>query len=165
MAEIWDGEEAVVTTNASIIGSEPLLRGLPATQVQRLAELATQVSAPSGTRLFEEGGTARHFWLIAAGRVALDTLVPGHGLVTIETLGRGDVMGLSWLTPPYVFTFGALCLQPVQAYRFDAAGVRAACDRDPGLGYALFDRFLAVAAHRLQVTRARLVQRDLAATL
>jgi len=149
-----------MTTNASIIGAEPLLRGLPSAQIEQLAALATRVSAPAGERLFEEGGTARHFWLISSGQVALDALVPGDRRVTIETLGRGDVLGLSWLAPPYVFQFGALCLQPVQAYRFDAVAVRAACDRDPQMGYALFDRFLAVAARRLQATRARLQRRD-----
>jgi len=34
---------------------------------------------------------------------------------------------------------------------------RGRCDADPGLGYALLDRFLDVAAHRLQATRARLI--------
>jgi len=149
-----------VSVDASIVGSEPLLRGLSVTQIQQLAGLAVEVTAPAGTRLFEEGGTARHFWLICAGWVALDALVPGKGRVTIETLGRGDVLGLSWLTPPYVFKFGALCLQPVQAFEFDAVGVRSACDRDPRLGYALFGRFLAVAAQRLQATRTRLLERD-----
>jgi CRP/FNR family transcriptional regulator, cyclic AMP receptor protein len=149
-----------MTESASIIGAEPLLRGLPASQIQQLAQLARAVRAPVGARLFEEGGTARHFWLISAGRVALDALVPGDGRVTIETLGRGDVVGLSWLTPPYVFKFGGLCLQPVQAFEFDAAAVRGACDRDPRLGYALIGRFLAVAADRLQATRARLLERD-----
>lgn len=152
-----------MTENAGIIGAEPLFRGLPATQIRQLAALARQVRAPAGTRLFEEGGTARHFWLITAGRVALDALSPGDGRVTIETLGRGDVLGLSWLSPPYVFKFGALCLQPVQAYEFDAVAVRAACDRDPRLGYALLGRFAAVAAHRLQATQTRLLHRDPAA--
>jgi len=40
---------------------------------------------------------------------------------------------------------------------FDEGAVHAACDADPGLGYALLDRFLGVAAHRLQATRARLI--------
>jgi CRP/FNR family transcriptional regulator, cyclic AMP receptor protein len=148
-----------VTENVSVLGAEPLLRGLPSAQIEQLAKHATRISVPAGTRLFEEGGSARHFWLICAGRVALDALVPGQGMVTIETLGRGDVLGLSWLTPPYVFKFGAVCLQPVQAYEFDAAGVRAACDRDSVLGYALLGRFVAVAAHRLQATRAVLLDR------
>ena len=83
--------------------------------------------------------------------------MPGDGRVTIEKLGRGDVLGLSWLAPPYQFKYGAVTTQPMQAFEFNAVAVRAACDADPALGYALLDRFAAVAAHRLQATRARLI--------
>jgi CRP/FNR family cyclic AMP-dependent transcriptional regulator len=146
-----------MTERAAIIGAAPFLHKLSASQIDRLAALASRVSLPAGARLFDEGGTANRFWLIEAGRVALDTLVPGEGRVTIEALGRGDVVGLSWLTPPCQFRYGATCLQPLQAFEFDAVGIRAACDADPALGYALLDRFLAVAAHRLQTTRTRLM--------
>jgi CRP/FNR family transcriptional regulator, cyclic AMP receptor protein len=142
---------------AAIIGAQPFLRHLPASQVDRLAACARHVRLPAGARLFDEGEIAHSFWLIDAGQVALDTLLPGAGRVIIEKLGRGDVVGLSWLAPPRQFKFGAVATQPLQAFEFDAAAVRAACDADPALGYALLDRFLAVAAHRLQVTRARLI--------
>lgn len=148
-----------MTERTSIIGAAPFLHRLPASQIDRLAALAHRVSLPAGARLFEEGGTANRFWLIEVGRVALDTLVPGEGRVTIEALGRGDVVGLSWLTPPCQFRYGATCLQPLQAFEFDAVRVRAECDADPVMGYALMGRFLAVAAHRLQMTRVRLMER------
>jgi CRP/FNR family transcriptional regulator, cyclic AMP receptor protein len=147
-----------MSEQASIIGAQPFLRKLPASYIERLATTARHISVPTGYRLFEEGGTADKFWLIDAGQVALDTLIPGTGKVIIEKLGRGDVVGLSWLRPPYQFKFGAVTTQPMQAFEFDATAVRAACDSDPALGYALLDSFLAVAAHRLQATRARLLQ-------
>lgn len=144
-------------TEATIIGAQPFLHHLSAEQVERLAACAEHVRVPAGTRLFEEGASAHSFWLIDAGQVALDTLVPGTGMVTIEKLGRGDVVGLSWLAPPYQFKYGAVATQPLQAFEFNATAVRAAFDADPALGYALLDRFLVVAAHRLQATRARLI--------
>jgi CRP/FNR family transcriptional regulator, cyclic AMP receptor protein len=150
-----------MTECAAIIGAQQFLRQLPASQVQRLAACARHVGLPAGTRLFDEGAPAHSFWLIDAGQVAVDTLVPGTGRVIIEKLGRGDVLGLSWLVPPYQFKYGAEATQPLQAFEFDATEVRAACDADTALGYALLDRFLAVAAHRLQVTRARLIDAHL----
>jgi len=146
-----------MTECAAIIGAQPFLRRLPAQQVERLTACARHISMPAGPRLFDEGAPARSFWLIDAGQVAIDTLVPGNGRVTIETLGRGDLLGLSWLAPPYQFKYGAVATQPLQAFEFDGSAVRAACDADPGLGYALLDRFLGVAAHRLQARRARLI--------
>jgi CRP/FNR family transcriptional regulator, cyclic AMP receptor protein len=134
-----------MTECAAIIGAQPFLRRLPAQQVERLTACARHISMPAGPRLFDEGAPARSFWLIDAGQVAIDTL------------GRGDLLGLSWLAPPYQFKYGAVATQPLQAFEFDGSAVRAACDADPGLGYALLDRFLGVAAHRLQATRARLI--------
>jgi CRP/FNR family transcriptional regulator, cyclic AMP receptor protein len=141
-----------------LIGALPLLRGLSPEQIARLAAVARHVSLPRHHRLFEEGGPADRFWIVDAGEVALDVLIPGVGRLVIETLGRGDVVGLSWLVPPYQWQFGALCTQPMQAFEFDARAVRAACAEDPEFGYAVALRFMTVASHRLQATRGRLVQ-------
>jgi len=141
-----------------LIGALPLLRGLPTEQIARLAAVAHHVSVPKNHRLFEENAPADRFWIIEAGQVALDVLEPGVGRLTIETLGRGDVVGLSWIVPPYQWQFGAVCTQPMQAFEFDARAVRAACAQDPAFGYAIAMRFMAVASHRLQATRTRLLQ-------
>ncbi len=145
-----------MTESASIIGAQQFLRTMPAAYVERLAAVGTHISLPAGHRLFEEGGPADKFWLIDAGQVALDVLIPGDGRVTIERLGRGDVVGLSWLQQPYQWRYGAITTQPMQAFEFDARQVRAACEQDPAFGYAIVLRFMAVAARRLQATRARL---------
>jgi CRP/FNR family transcriptional regulator, cyclic AMP receptor protein len=141
----------------SVLGAQPFLRGMPSAQLAELAELCEHVSIPSRARLFDEGSRADRFWIIDAGQVTLDASVPGDGRVTIETLGRGDVLGLSWMLPPYQWRFGAVATQPTQAFVFDARAVRAASDADPLLGYELSQRFSAVVVRRLQATRARLI--------
>jgi CRP/FNR family cyclic AMP-dependent transcriptional regulator len=142
---------------AATLASLPFLRGMPAGQLADLASRCEHRSFPAGQRLLEEGSMAGEFWIIDAGQVRLDALVPGRGRVTIELLGRGDVLGLSWLLPPYQWRFGAVTTQPMQAFEFDARAVRAACDTDPGLGYELSRRFSAAVIRRLQATRARLL--------
>lgn len=142
----------------ALVSAQPFLRTLPATHIARLADVASHVSLPAHHRLFEEGGTADKFWLIDAGQVAIDVLVPGQGRMVIEMLGRGDVLGLSWLQQPYQWRYGAITAQPLQAIEFDARAIRLACSLDPAFGYALVSRFMAVAARRLQATRARLLE-------
>jgi CRP/FNR family cyclic AMP-dependent transcriptional regulator len=143
----------------SVLASRPFLRGMSAQHIARLAEMCRHVSLPVHYRLFEEDGTADRFWLIDAGQVALDAMVPGNGRLVIETLGRGDVVGLSWQLPPYQWHYGAITTQPMQAFEMDARAVRAACADDPELGYELTRRFLALTVARLQVTRERLLQK------
>lgn len=146
-----------MTENPAIVGAEPLLRGLPPDQIALLAAAARRVRLPPHHRLFEEGGPADRFWIIDAGQVTLDLLEPGVGRLTIATLGRGNVVGLSWLVPPYQWQFGATCTQPVQAFEFDAAAVKAACAEHPELGYAIAMRFMTIGVHRLQTARTRLL--------
>ncbi len=112
---------------------------------------------PARCRLFDEGGTADRFWIIDAGQAALDVLIPGKGRIVIETLGRGDVIGLSWLQQPYQWHYGACTTQPMQAIEFDARAVLAGCSQEASFGYAVLSRFMEVAAQRLHSTRARLL--------
>jgi CRP/FNR family cyclic AMP-dependent transcriptional regulator len=152
-----------MSKQTSLVGAHTFLRRLPDKYVAQLAAVARQVSLPEQHRLFDEGGTADRFWLVDAGQVALDVLVPGRGRVLIEVLGRGDVIGLSWLQQPYQWQYGATTTQPVRATEFDARAVRAACTTDPAFGYAVVTLFMAVAAHRLQATRMRLLEARTAA--
>ena len=44
------------------------------------------------------------------GDVALEIVVPGRGPHVVETLHTGEVLGWSWLFPPYRWTFDAQAL-------------------------------------------------------
>lgn len=150
--------EGTTTPPVSIIGAHPFLHGLSGPHVARLAAHARSVRLPARHRLFEEGGTADRFWLIQAGQVALDAVVPGRGRVVIEHLGRGDVVGLSWLFPPHRWGFGAITTQPLQAFEVDGRAVRAECAQDAALNQEITIRFMRVTLHRLQATRSRLLE-------
>ena len=141
----------------AVLRAQPFLRGMREDHLASLATRCRHVEVPGRQRLFDEGQTADRFWLIDAGQVELDARVPGHGRLIIDTLGRGDVVGVSWHLPPYQWRFGAIAAQPMQAFEFDARAVRAACGDDPALGYEFCRRFSAVLVRRLQSTRARLL--------
>lgn len=145
------------TPDAPPLAAHPFVRGMKEEYIARLGQVTRYVSAPIRYRLFEEGGTADRFWLIEAGQVALDLHVPGHGPVIIETLGRGDVVGWSWLFPPFEWLLGAVTMQPMQAFVLDGRVVRAMCEADPGLGHELTRRLISVVVRRLQATRIRLL--------
>ena len=144
----------------SSLAAHPFLHGMPIEQIDALAETASEVRFPVRSRLFEDGGHAGRFWLIRSGEIALDLQVPGQGPIVIETLGIGELLGWSWLFPPYRWAFGAVALRPVQAFEFDASAVRALCASDPALGYELTRRVARVLAHRLEATRVRLIARS-----
>lgn len=145
-----------------LLGTHAFLRGLAPGQLALLAETASDVCVPAGFRFFEEGGRAAQLWLISRGHVALDLAVPGRRSLIVETVGAGEVIGLSWLTPAREWQFGAEAVENATAFELDAAAIGALLDSDPALGYQLVRRLMTVAVTRLQATRIRLL--DLYAT-
>jgi CRP-like cAMP-binding protein len=139
------------------LAGHPFLRGMPAALLTPLASASTLVTMPEGRRIFEEGATAAKFWLIRHGKVALDIHVPGRTRILLETLGDGDLLGLSWLSPPLPWQFGAVAMADTTAYELDGAAVLAACDQDAELGYQLLRRAMTAASRRLQATRVRML--------
>jgi len=139
------------------LAGHAFLSGMPPALLAPLAHASTPVTMQKGERIFEEGAEVSGFWLIRHGAVALDIHVPGRRQIIVETLGDGDILGLSWLSPPLPWQFGAVALAETTAYELDVATVLAVCDRDPLLGYQLVRRAMAAASRRLQATRVRLL--------
>jgi len=150
----------MIEVTAEALATHPFLHGMSRDHLTVLAEAAADVTFPARHRLFEDGGSASRFWLIQSGSVALDLHVPGQGRMKIETIGMGELLGWSWLFPPYRWAFGAVAATPVEAFEFDAPAVREACAADPGLGYEFGQRISRVLAKRLQATRIRLIARS-----
>ncbi|MDX2936100.1 Crp/Fnr family transcriptional regulator [Streptomyces ipomoeae] len=134
-----------------------MLRALPAEHRDRLMQLPREVSFAQGTRIFEEGGHADRFWIIRTGTIELDMHVPGRKAAVIESLGRDELVGWSWLFAPHSWHMGAEAVTPVRAYEFDAAAVRSMCQDDPDLGQAVAMWVGDVLAHRLRSARTRLL--------
>lgn len=135
-----------------------LLTALPPPQRQRLMSLAREVSFPEDARIFEAGGTADRFWVIRSGAVSLDQQVTSVQRVVVASLGAGDLLGWSWLFPPYHWDFGAEAFSPVRAYEFEAQPVLKLCEEDPALGLSLVRIVAEILAHRLEMTRGKLME-------
>jgi CRP-like cAMP-binding protein len=146
-----------MTVPVNLLATHPFLAGLPERFLTLLAWRATQQAWTAGHDLFLEGGVADRFWLIESGRVVLNLHVPGRGGIVVETLGPGQVLGWSWLFPPYRWHFGATAGERTEVIEFDAPSVRGLCDAEPELGYELCRRFMQVMVDRLQATRVRLL--------
>jgi hypothetical protein len=89
--------------------------------------------------------------------VALETFVPGRGPLVIDTVGPGQLLGASWLVPPYRWMFDGRTVEAVRAVALDGACIRAKCEDDTGLGFELMKRVAVVIQSRLQSARLRLL--------
>jgi CRP/FNR family cyclic AMP-dependent transcriptional regulator len=141
----------------TLLTDSAVFEGLDQEQLTLIAGCASNVVFEPGERLFREGDPADTFFLVRHGLVALDTYVPNSGPLTVETIGPADIVGWSWLVPPYRWHFTGRAVEPVRAVQFDGACLRRKCEEDPLLGYDLLIRFAQVLVARLQSTRLQLL--------
>jgi len=149
--------EATIHTLEPIISALPLFQGLSDEQLELIAGCASNERFDAGEVIFREGEAADRFYIVRAGRVAVEILVPGHGPVTVETAEPGEVIGWSWLFEPYLRRFNARSVELTRAIAMDGKCLRGKCDRDPALGYELMKRFARVMQDRLQAMLLQLI--------
>lgn len=111
-----------------------------------------------GEFLFKEGGKADHFYLIRQGTVGVEVHVPGRPGVVVETIGEGDIIGWSWLVPPYTWSFDARAMDQVRAITIDGACLRTKLEANHELGYELYKRFIPIMGRRIAEARLRIVE-------
>ncbi len=141
----------------AVIAESPVFAGLAQEQLEFIAGCAQNVHFEAGQQIAKRGDRADAFYLIRTGEVALDVDVPNKNPVRIDTVEPGQVLGWSWLIPPYQWNYDVVATELVRAVSFDGACIRDKCESDPALGYALLTRFSQVIVGRLQATRLRLI--------
>jgi CRP/FNR family transcriptional regulator, cyclic AMP receptor protein len=144
-------------TLEAILAEHPFFEGLEPRFMQLITGCASNVRYKSGEYIFREGEPAEHFYIIRQGKVALETHDAGRGRIVIETIEESEVLGWSWLFPPYSWHFSARVLQETRAIALDGACLRAKGEADHDLGYELAMRVVRIMMERLQATRLQLL--------
>ena len=135
----------------------PIVADLTAEQRDELATVTREVSFAAGERVFDEGGNANCCYLIRSGRIVLQANRLGAEPDVVQTLGPGEVLGWSWLVPPYRWRLDAVAVEPTTTLCIDAVALRAMAAQEPALGYAVSLRLVEGLVDRLMSTRARLM--------
>lgn len=140
-----------------ILAKHPFFAGLEPKYLQLITGCASNVRFEAGTYIFREGEAASHFYIIRQGKVALETFAASRGPITIETIEAGEVLGWSWLFPPYRWHFDARVVEPTRAIVLDGVCLRTKGEIDHDLGYELVKRVAQIMMQRLQATRLQLL--------
>lgn len=142
---------------AAILRDHPFTAGMRPEHVAVVAGCARNVHLAAGTYVFREGEPASTFLALRDGVVALELFTPTRGGLVVQTLHAGDVLGWSWLFPPYRWTFDARVVEAARAVALDGACLRAKAEADHELGYELMKRVAQVFTRRLAATRMQLL--------
>jgi CRP/FNR family transcriptional regulator, cyclic AMP receptor protein len=145
-------------TLEKILEDHPFFRGMKAHHLRTIAEGATVVRFGPGEVIFHEGEPAHRFYVIRTGQVALQLVSYRTDPFTLTTLEQGDIIGWSWLFPPYHWKLTAKALEVTRAISLDGRSLCTRCDEDHDLGYELMKRFAQIIDNRVEALSVELVE-------
>jgi CRP-like cAMP-binding protein len=140
-----------------IIREHRFFAGMDPAHLAFIAGCASNVAFDAGETIFRSGELANYFYIIRLGVVAIEAHDLRRGVIPIQTLQEHDVLGWSWLFPPYRWNFDARAVVLVRATAFDGKCLREKCNTDHDLGYELIQRFAGIMVKRLQSTRMQVM--------
>jgi len=141
-----------------MIANHPLLEGIPDDELELVMKCASFQNFSPSQNIFREGEDAKHCYLILEGTVILEIFNLEIGNIHVQTLGPGEVLGWSWLVPPFNWHFDARAVDSVKTIALDGEMLRQTCEENPRLGYNLLKKFAAILEQRLQATRRQLFE-------
>lgn len=150
-------------TLRELIAEHAFFRDLAPQHIELLTEAAMLKEFKAGEVIFEEGDPANRFYILRSGEVELLSEGENGRAVSVQRIGPGDVLGWSWLFPPYYWNFEARAVTDTKAIFFYGTWLRESCERDHDFGYAMLKRMSAIIIQRLQAARKRLVELEGAA--
>ncbi len=142
---------------SDLLHEHSFFSGLDEPTLELISGCATNVHFRPDQTILRANDPADLFYVLRKGRVAVEVDTPRSGPIVVETLGSGEILGVSWLLPPHRWTFDARAIDDTSAISIDAACLRGKCDDDPALGYALFTRFAGLIHNRLQAARLQIL--------
>lgn len=147
-------------TNLAIeeyLSTQEFFSGLSPEFIGFLARCASERQIEPGQILFRQGESAHHFYLIRNGSIAIEIPAITGPTLKVQSLGAGQILGWSWLIPPYKWNFQAGAEAQTALLAFDGDAVLARCEEEPNFGYTLLKRFASLMAERLGVARQRMM--------
>lgn len=142
---------------AARVSAHPFLAGMDRHQLALLTDCALTKHFDKGEIILKQGEFANRFYLIESGKVVLEAAAAESEALIVGAIGAGDLLGWSWMFPPYIWQFSARAAEPTAAIFFYGTILREYCERDPAFGFELHKRMSAVIVNRLQATRNKML--------
>ena len=140
-----------------IIAEHPFFEGLDEGFTKLMVGCASNVRFNRGAYIFKESDPADTFYLIREGKVAVEVFASQSKPMVVATLAEGEILGWSWILPPYQWKHNAHALDNVRAIALDGKCLRKKCEENHDLGYEVLKRFARIIEQRLEATRLQLL--------
>jgi CRP-like cAMP-binding protein len=139
------------------LSRHPFFSGMDDQYIEFLADSAVETQIGAGGILFRQGAPADKFYLLQSGQVSIQVPALVGPVLEIQQLGESQLLGWSWLIPPYTWNFQARVEEDSTFLEFDGRAVLARCEEDPRFGFELLKRFAALMSERLDAARQKMM--------
>lgn len=146
-----------MSSKQDYLATHAFFKGMNEDFIRLLSEFVTERHVGKGEVLFQPGKPADKFYLLRSGQVSVQVPALVGPPLELQTLGEHQLLGWSWLIPPYRWSFLARALEDSEVYEFDGRAILAHCEKDPKFGYELFKRFTALMSERLDAARQKMI--------
>ncbi len=122
-----------------------------------LCECSSTMVIEKGQILFRQGDNADKFYVVLDGRISIQMPAIMGPTLEIQTLGKDQVLGWSWLIAPYKWNFQTRAEEDSELLQFDGTAILARCEQDPKFGYELLKKFADLMSVRLNAAREKMM--------
>lgn len=122
-----------------------------------LSECTSTLEIKKGDILFRQGEKANKFYVIRNGRISIQMPAIMGPTLEIQTLGKDQVLGWSWLISPYQWSFQTKAEEDSEVLQFDGTAILARCEQEPKFGYELLKKFAGLMSVRLDAARQKMM--------
>lgn len=134
-----------------------LFQGLSESRLQRLNEAASEIEAPKGQWLFQEGNSADRMYVLKHGAVEMLTRVNGDFELPVSIIrSPGRCFGTSSLVFPYQYSLSARSAEDAILFELQRKDLQQLIQEDKALGYTIMANLSQHLLERLKETRQEL---------
>jgi len=146
------------TEIVNYLSEHPTFRRLTKGQLKDVADHAQEVTIPAAGLLLRQDGSADKFYIVLKGKVTVEIPALFGAPIPMQHLGPAEIVGWSWLFPPFKWHFDARAAVETTAIEFDGRTLRERCGDDTALGYALAISFGELMLARLNAARGKVME-------
>lgn len=151
-------EGQIGPTDIGVLKGFPFFKNFEETHLQKVLENAVVIQYEPSQTIIRTGEMANSFFIILNGLVNVG-IISHNKFISIQTLKTGNLLGWSWIIPPFRWRFDAIALERTRILMLDGTYIRNLCEQNHDLGYELMKRLATVLAGRLESTRSELIER------
>lgn len=140
------------------LASYSFFKGMKKEHLDLFSSKVSKDTFKANEYVFKEKEKASNLFLVLKGKVSIEAISPEGIPFSIQILKQGDILGWSWMIPPYEWRFSARAMENTELLVIDGEFIRKKSEKDHDLGYEIYKRLAGIFVQRLEATRQQLLE-------